>query len=112
MAVDSIAKRPISVLQAFDSYLDTIVNARLASTIESTNVLDHMIAAYCKGRSSTELTLNNLLPFKVQQVTLRTSHSLLRSMRTKKNILIAFPLNSNSFPFTFLVSLPVATLSG
>ena len=47
----------------FDSYLYTIVNARLASTIESTNVLDHMIAAYDrKGRSSTpELTFNNLL---------------------------------------------------
>ena len=54
-------KRPISVLKALDSFLDTTVNSHLAQAIEKTQVLDHTIAAYRKGRSCNELSLNNIL---------------------------------------------------
>ena len=57
----STDKRPISVVQALDAHLDSIVNSRLAATVESLNVLDHTIAAYRKGKSCTDLTLNNIL---------------------------------------------------
>ena len=57
----SLDKRPISILHAYDSYLDTIVNKRLSSAVESLNVLDHTIAAYRKGKSVTDLTLAHIL---------------------------------------------------
>jgi hypothetical protein len=56
----SLDKRPISILHAYDSYLDTIVNKRLSSAVESLNILDHTIAAYRKGKSVTDLTLNHI----------------------------------------------------
>ena len=54
-------KRPISVLQALDSFLDTTVNERLANAVDKTQVLDHTIAAYRKGRSCNDLSLNNIM---------------------------------------------------
>ena len=58
---NSLDKQPISILHAYDSYIDTIVNNRLSSAVESLNILDHTIVAYCKGKSVTDLTLAHIL---------------------------------------------------
>ena len=54
-------KRPLSVVQALDAHLDSIVNSHFAETIERLQIFDHSIAAYHKGHSCTDLTLNHLL---------------------------------------------------
>jgi hypothetical protein len=59
---NSTDKRPISVVQALDAHLDSIVNSRPAATVESLNVLTTQLQhGYHKGKSCTDLTLNNIL---------------------------------------------------
>ena len=67
-------KRPISVLQALDSFLDTTVNEQLANAVERTQILDHTIAAYRKGRSCNDLSLNNIMAI---QDTINHTHTKL-----------------------------------
>ncbi|GFH58680.1 hypothetical protein CTEN210_15156 [Chaetoceros tenuissimus] len=67
---DSTDKRPISILHAYDSYIDTIVAKALSSAIEKLGVYDDTIAAYRPGHSCADCTLNHLLA--VQDVRDRT----------------------------------------
>jgi hypothetical protein len=106
----STDKRPISVVQALDAHLDSIVNSRLAATVESLNVLDHTIAAYRKGKSCTDLTLNNILA--IEDTCHYHNHILAHIDEDKENTLIASPTNSNSFHSTSLTSHLKAILNG
>jgi len=53
-------RRPISLLNALDSYIDTLVNRNLSSTVEKLNILDESIAAYRPGKSCTDVTLKHI----------------------------------------------------
>lgn len=54
-------KRPISILHAYDSYIDTIVATHLAKAVEDLQIYDDTIAAYRPGHSCSDCTLNHLL---------------------------------------------------
>jgi hypothetical protein len=53
-------RRPISLFNALDSYIDTLVNRHLSSTVEKLNILDESIAAYRPGKSCTDVTLKHI----------------------------------------------------
>ncbi|GFH45018.1 hypothetical protein CTEN210_01492 [Chaetoceros tenuissimus] len=58
---NSTDKRPISILHAYDSYIDNIVAQHLAQAVEDLNIYDDTIAAYRPGHSCADCTLNHLL---------------------------------------------------
>ncbi|GFH51982.1 hypothetical protein CTEN210_08458 [Chaetoceros tenuissimus] len=58
---NSTDKRPISILHAYDSYIDTIVATHLAKAVEDLQIYDDTIAAYRPGHSCSDCTLNHLL---------------------------------------------------
>jgi hypothetical protein len=78
---NSTDKRPISLLHAYDSYLDNIVNSRLSPTVEALDILDSTIAAYRKGHSCTNLTLDHLIAI---QDTLRHKEFILAQLDEDK----------------------------
>jgi len=52
-------RRPISLFNALDSYLDTLVNRHLSSTVEKLNILDESIAAYRPRANHVQTSLSN-----------------------------------------------------
>ncbi|GFH50437.1 predicted protein [Chaetoceros tenuissimus] len=58
---DSTDKCPISILHAYNSYVDTIVATLLSNTVEKLQVYDDTIAVYRPGYSCADCMLNDLL---------------------------------------------------